>query len=831
MNINPVEHDRRVGRRPWGLAVVVAGIVIGQFLLYGPSLVGRKILLPLDILAVQDCYSPATSDGQTPSPHDRAVTDLILQFEPNRLFAAREFRAGRFPLWTPHEYGGAPFIAPKYSPFFLLTCLTESPRMLPWGQLLQALVAGTGGYFFCRRALRVGFWPATLAAWCYPLTAFFVLWQGFPTSAPVYWLPWLLLAVDRTARGNRMAPVALAVVTGLALVSGHVDVAGQVLLVSGLYALWCLWDVYRPGPCRRAPAKGALLLAAGWGLGFLLAAPHLLPLLEYARTGARMEQRAAGFEARPPLGLGALPQVVLPNMYGSTERGAFPLVSISEPSLQESAAAAYTGLLATLVVAPLAWYSRRHRSINGFWILLAVFGLSWCTNMVGIVDLLRLPGLNMMSHNRLVFATSFAILALTAIGLEAWLQGLVQWRWQCWLQLALLVGLFGWCLYRSEVLPEQLTSPLEKVVETRGRFTWIRNMEGLKQAQAWFCFHYRMAAAWCAVGVLVWLLLKHARADRRGSFVIVSGLLLSDLLLFDCGRNLQSDPAQYFPGIPALRDLVKAASGRIIGYDCFPANLAQVLGLRDARGYDSVDPGRWWALVRLTADERSIQPEYAKMQWLFPKVKTEGTNTLHLSPVLDALTVQYVIFRGKPPPQASPTFQSPDYWVMENRSALPRVFVPRQVEVVPDGNEMLYRLGLPEFDPREIAYVEAPVSLPSDCRGTGEVTEEMPNRVVVTARMETPGLLVLADAWDGGWRAFVNCRRVPVLRTDYAIRGVALPAGSAAIEFRYQPASLAFGACLAGAAVVMLMGWVGMLLWNRRERLPSGNNRQPRPET
>ena len=30
----------------------------------------------------------------------------------------------------------------------------------------------------------------------------------------------------------------------------------------------------------------------------------------------------------------------------------------------ESSAAAYAGVLATLLVAPLAWCSRRHRSIN-----------------------------------------------------------------------------------------------------------------------------------------------------------------------------------------------------------------------------------------------------------------------------------------------------------------------------------------------------------------------------------------------------------------------------------------------------------------------------------
>ena len=40
--------------------IVIAGIVLGQAVLYGPSLVGQKILLPLDILAHPALYIPPT---------------------------------------------------------------------------------------------------------------------------------------------------------------------------------------------------------------------------------------------------------------------------------------------------------------------------------------------------------------------------------------------------------------------------------------------------------------------------------------------------------------------------------------------------------------------------------------------------------------------------------------------------------------------------------------------------------------------------------------------------------------------------------------------------
>jgi hypothetical protein len=232
------ENKKIAGSKLLKLLIVVAGIVLGQAVLYGPSLIRQKILLPLDILAQPGIYILQTPETAKSVPQNGELSDLIYQFEPARQFAISEIHQGRFPLWAPYHYGGVPFVWPKYSLFLLLECCAKSPVILAWGQLFAALVAGIGMYFFCRQSLRVSFWPATVCAWCYPLTAFFVLWQGFPTGLAVYWLPWIFLWVDKTARGTSpLAAIGLSIVTFLALTSGHIDVAGQVLLGSGIYAI------------------------------------------------------------------------------------------------------------------------------------------------------------------------------------------------------------------------------------------------------------------------------------------------------------------------------------------------------------------------------------------------------------------------------------------------------------------------------------------------------------------------------------------------------------------------------------------------------------------
>src|SRR6266481_1802995 len=147
----------RRGQKLARLLIVLAGIILGQVILYGPSLAGRKILLPLDILAQPLAYLPRTPETESIQARNIYLADLVFVFEPMRRFAASEFRAGRLPMWAPYHFGGAPFIWPKFSPFLALQCLTESPLVLAWTQLLAAIITGVGAYLFFRSVLGLSF--------------------------------------------------------------------------------------------------------------------------------------------------------------------------------------------------------------------------------------------------------------------------------------------------------------------------------------------------------------------------------------------------------------------------------------------------------------------------------------------------------------------------------------------------------------------------------------------------------------------------------------------------------------------------------------------------
>jgi hypothetical protein len=113
------------------------------------------------------------------------------------------------------------------------------------------------------------------------------------------------------------------------------------------------------------------------------------------KNRARMERRSKGAEERSPIGLTAAPRI-LPEIYGDTATGSALFHRNLKTTFWKSGRVCRR--VATLLVAPLAWCSRRHRAINAFWLFLALFGVSWGLGIPGFVNAAP-AGMNMMSHN------------------------------------------------------------------------------------------------------------------------------------------------------------------------------------------------------------------------------------------------------------------------------------------------------------------------------------------------------------------------------------------------------------------------------------------------
>jgi len=283
--------------------------------------------------------------------------------------------------------------------------------------------------------------------------------------------------------------------------------------------------------------------------------------------------------------------------------------------------------------------------------------------------------------------------------------------------------------------------------------------------------------------------------------------MLLDLIAFAWGVSPQTDPALYYPRVPILEQIAAARPGRILCMSCLPPRLNETHDLDDVRGYDGVQPARLLDLLELTRDDRFATPDYARTQLYVPHFEGRRRE-IHFAPVLDLLGVRYAIFRGNAPAGLSPAFEAPDYWALENPRALPRAFVPARAQTLADEQHLLWEMAREEFAPAEVAYVDGPVEWNGAVKGNARIVDETPDRVELDVSMDTPGVVVLADLWDPGWRATVNGRAAPVLRADHALRAVEVPAGASEVVFRYVPVSLRYGVASMGVALALLAIWI-----------------------
>jgi hypothetical protein len=412
---------------------------------------------------------------------------------------------------------------------------------------------------------------------------------------------------------------------------------------------------------------------------------------------------------------------------------------------------------------------------------------------------------------------------LGAIGLEVLLRREVHPDWRFAIPSILLAVLCGWCIYRCVNLPEPI-SQLEETV----RETPIRDIDEPWEAveiQNNFRKTYAVDAVFCGAGVAFWCFLMLGSATAGWFVPALTALLCIQLVYFGYGFAAQTNPELYFPKIPILERIASGPPGRVIGFNCLPANLAQMARLKDVRGYDGVDPMAMIQILNTARDPRwGREVPYARTQYMSPVIYKDQTGEPRLPPVLDMLSVRYVIFRGTPPPDANPTFVDTDYWVWVNERAMPRAFVPRRVQVITSGPVRLNAMNSADFDPREIAYVEQPLELSQEGAGTVEIVSDEHQRVILRAQMETAGLVVLADRWDSGWRAYVNDIEVPILRVNHALRGVVVGPGTSTIRFVYLPAKFFIGFIFTAAGGICILAWMAAaIFWRRRTSSKSGS--------
>ncbi len=213
---------------------------------------------------------------------------------PTALLIKRTFlQEHRLPLWNPYFAGGQPLIADPLAALFypptylvLLLSLRNYYLILIIGHLV---FAGLGMLLLARYAAGLSRIPALVAAISFMATPRLLSHLGaghITLLQTVSWYPWLALACWATVRDPLRRSPLLGLCIALTLLAGHPQMAYYGLLMTIGLSCWLLMQRWRLEGLRALPLSIAGLMAAAV-IAFLLAAVHLLPLMQFTALSTR----------------------------------------------------------------------------------------------------------------------------------------------------------------------------------------------------------------------------------------------------------------------------------------------------------------------------------------------------------------------------------------------------------------------------------------------------------------------------------------------------------------------------------------------------------------
>jgi hypothetical protein len=146
-----------------------------------------------------------------------------------------------------------------------------------------------------------------------------------------------------------------------------------------------------------------------------------------------------------------------------------------------------------------------------------------------------------------------------------------------------------------------------------------------------------------------------------------------------------------------------------------------------------------------------------------------------------------------------------------NHAANGPAWFVKNVELVGSPTEELKRVG--EVDTRETAVVDkSKFDIPalnfSDSLATIVLSEQKPYAMKYESQSSADGIALFSEIYyPKGWHAWIDGKEATILRADYVLRALEVPAGKHVIEFKFEPKPY-----LVGNKITQASGWVLLLL-------------------
>ncbi|MEA3445373.1 MAG: YfhO family protein, partial [Bacteroidota bacterium] len=168
--------------------------------------------------------------------------------------------------------------------------------------------------------------------------------------------------------------------------------------------------------------------------------------------------------------------------------------------------------------------------------------------------------------------------------------------------------------------------------------------------------------------------------------------------------------------------------------------------------------------------------------------------------VLNMLNTKYFIYKGK---KGAPEVQL-------NMEALGNCWFVENIKWVDNADQEI--LALNKFDPSKTAIIDKRFkdvvqglqALP-DSLAQIEMTEYKPNHLTYRSISSNAGLAVFSEIYyPSGWNVSIDGQEAELVRVNYVLRALKIPAGEHTIEFKFEPKSYFTGEKISIASSIIL---------------------------
>ena len=180
--------------------------------------------------------------------------------------------------------------------------------------------------------------------------------------------------------------------------------------------------------------------------------------------------------------------------------------------------------------------------------------------------------------------------------------------------------------------------------------------------------------------------------------------------------------------------------------------------------------------------------------------------------ILDVTNVKYFLFpyeiKGENLELVFKSNTDPSYYIYQNTSVLPRVFIATSWELIDFENGQFKISLLEKLNLTKTVLLEKPIEKRgfNTKSGSAEIKSYSNQKVEIDAQTNGGGILVLADSYYPGWKAYVDGKEVEILAANINQRAVVLEQGKHQITFLYAPKSFKIGATITiGTSLILLV--------------------------